>query len=233
MQEQRESIIPRSERERTMLLLKYAPLNKCTLMFTGNLDEMKRDLELVHSLGVQHEVRQILVRRMEHTATSQPKLKQLSQACIDGYEECITWVKENYPNVIFTVPILKDVFRGGNNEYFIDADLRIAKDKEIIANLPEGSAINLISPMSGYSYFKKAFENYSNVTVNLVENHLYGGSVTVAGLLNHSDIKAQFNPEHNDFMFLPEEMYNVDGLDLKGEHFSELENYYNSKIILS
>lgn len=34
MQEQREKIIPRSERERTIHILKYAPLNKCTLMFT-------------------------------------------------------------------------------------------------------------------------------------------------------------------------------------------------------
>lgn len=127
MQEQREAIIPRSERERTMFLLKYAPLNKCTLMFTGNLEEIKRDLELLHELGVHKRVRQILVRRMEHTAISQPRLKQLSQKCIDDYEKCITWVKANYPNVIFTVPILKDVFRGGNNEYFIDADERIKK----------------------------------------------------------------------------------------------------------
>ena len=52
MQEQREKIIPHSERERTMYLLKYAPLNKCTLMFTGNLDEVKRDLELLHKLEV-------------------------------------------------------------------------------------------------------------------------------------------------------------------------------------
>ena len=116
MQEQREKIIPHSERERTMYLLKYAPLNKCTLMFTGNLDEVRRDLELLHKLEVNKRVRQILVRRVEHTATSQPRLKELSQACIDKYEECISWVKQNYPDVVFTVPILKDVFRGSNNE---------------------------------------------------------------------------------------------------------------------
>ena len=51
-------------------------------MFTGNLEEIKRDLELLHELGVHKRVRQILVRRMEHTAISQPRLKQLSQKCI-------------------------------------------------------------------------------------------------------------------------------------------------------
>lgn len=50
MQEQREAIIPRSARERTMYLLEHAPLNKCTLMFTGNLDDIKRDLELLYRL---------------------------------------------------------------------------------------------------------------------------------------------------------------------------------------
>ena len=59
MQEQREKIIPHSERERTMYLLKYAPLNKCTLMFTGNLDEVRRDLELLHKLEENKRVRQI------------------------------------------------------------------------------------------------------------------------------------------------------------------------------
>lgn len=52
MQEQREAIVPRSARERTMFLLKNGPINKCTLMFTGNLDELKRDLELLYGIGV-------------------------------------------------------------------------------------------------------------------------------------------------------------------------------------
>jgi len=231
MQQQRESIIPRSERERTMELLKRAPLNKCTLMFTGNLDEIKKDLELLHELGVHRKVRQILVRRMEHTATSQPRLKQLSKACIDGYEECITWVKQNYPDVIFTVPILKDVFRGGNNEYFIEAEERIAAQKRFISCLPEGTFVNLISPLSGFDYFSKAYEGMDNVKVNLVLNNLYGGSVSVAGLLNHGDIKEQFHPEKNDVMIMPHEMYNSDDVDIQGDPRVNLEKYYKARVI--
>ncbi len=232
MQKQREKIIPRSERERAMFLLQHAPLNKCTLMFTGNLDEVKKDLELLHELGVNKRVLQILVRRIEHTATSQPRLKELSQACIDNYEACISWVKVNYPNVVFTVPILKDVFRGGNNEYFIDADERIEMQKEIINGLPEGTFVNLICPLSGYDYFTKAFTGYGNVKTNLIRNNLYGGSVSVAGLLNHRDIKEQFHPERNDVMIMPNEMYNADGVDLLGEKKEQLEEYYRTKVIL-
>ena len=233
MQEQREKIIPRSERERTMFLLKYAPLNKCTLMFTGNLDEIKRDLELLYELDVHNRVRQILVRRIEHTATSQPRLKELSQDCIDNYEKCICWIKANYPDVVFTVPILKDIFRGGNNEYFIDADERVEKQKKIIKDLPNGTFVNLICPLSGYDYFTKAFAEYGNVKTNLIKNNLYGGSVSVAGLLNHRDIKEQFHPTRNDVMIMPNEMYNADGKDLLGEKKEQLEEYYHAKVILA
>lgn len=227
MQGQREKIIPRSERARTMFLLKHAPLNKCTLMFTGNLDDVKKDLDLLYELGVNKRVRQILVRRMEHTSTSQPRLKELSRACIENYEKCISWVKANYPDVVFTVPILKDVFRGGNNEYFIDADERIKTQKKIIRELPKGTFVNLICPLSGYEYFTKAFIDYDNVKTNLIKNNLYGGSVSVAGLLNHQDVKEQFQPNRNDVMIMPKEMYNADGVDLLGEKKS----YWKSTII--
>jgi len=233
MQEQREKIIPRSERNKTMYLLKHAPLNKCTLMFTGRLDEVKKDLEMLYEYGVNKRVRQILVRRMEHTSTSQSRLKELSQVCIDNYEECIGWVKTNYPDVVFTVPILKDTFRGGNNEYFIEADKRIETQKRIINSLPIGTIVNLICPLSGYEYFTKAFEGFENVKTNLILNNLYGGSVTVAGLLNHQDIREQFHPRQNDVMMMPKEMYNVDGMDLLGEKVEDLEKYYNAKIILA
>ena len=81
--------------------------------------------------------------------------------------------------------------------------------------------------------FKSAFSNYPNVNVNHIKNHLYGGSVTVAGLLNHGDIREQFHPERNDIMIMPNEMYNSEGRDLKGEKMESLEQYYNAKIILA
>lgn len=127
---------------------------------------------------------------------------------------------------------LKMFLGGGNNEYFIDADQRIARQRDIISSLPEGTFVNLICPLSGYDYFTRAFMGMPNVKTNLIENHLYGGSVSVAGLLNNQDIRAQFNPDRNDVMIVPEEMYNIDGLDLLGEHKTLLETYYNAKIIL-
>ena len=42
-------------------------------------------------------------------------------------------------------------------EYFIDADKRIARQKEIINSLPSDAMVNLICPLSGYDYFTEAF----------------------------------------------------------------------------
>lgn len=93
--------------------------------------------------------------------------------------------------------------------------------------------MNLICPLSGYEYFTKAFAGYGNVKTNLIKNNLYGGSVSVAGLLNHRDIKKQFHAERNDVMIMPNEMYNADGVDLLGEKKEQLEEYYNTKVILA
>ena len=90
--------------------------------------------------------------------------------------------------------------------------------------------INLISPESGYEYFSKVYSGYQNVKVNLVKNRLYGGSVTVAGLLNHGDIMEQFSPENNDVMILPHEMYNSEDVDIQGHPRRELEEFYHCKI---
>jgi len=229
MQAKRSKIMAKPTPERAMEILRRGPVNKVTLMFTGELEELKRDLELIHSLGVHERARQILVRRIEHTNDSRKRLLEISKACIAGYEDAICWLKANYPDVVFTVPVLKDVFRGGNNEYFIEADERIAAQKARI-DLGPDRFYNLISPESGFEYFTQAFADHPNVRVNLVRNHLYGGSVTVAGLLNHRDIREQFSPERNDVMVVPEEMYNSNGVDLLGEHWSVLAKYYGAEL---
>lgn len=95
--------------------------------------------------------------------------------------------------------------------------------------MPKGATINLICPLSGYDYFTMAFVGYDNVHTNLIQNNLYGGSVSVAGLLNHQDIREQFHPVKNDLMIMPNEMYNADGLDLLGERMSALSEYYRCR----
>ena len=65
-----------------------------------------------------------------------------------------------------------------------------------------------------------------------MKNELYGGSVTVAGLLNHEDILNQYKPnEPYANIVLPFEMYDHEKKDITGRHVSELEHYYNTRVL--
>ena len=217
-------------RDKVMRVLREAPLNKVTLMFTGVLDELKRDLELLHRLNVHNRARQILVRRIEHTKESNHRLLEISKRCIAGYEKAIQFLNANYPNVVFTVPVLTDAYRGGSNEYFAEADARIRSIKEYIGN--ENRAIDLICAECGYRYFTDAFSAVPKIRTHLVMNHLYGGSVTVSGLLNHQDILAQVDKSSliGAEAIVPSEMYNSDDCDLTGQPRVELERQLGVKV---
>jgi hypothetical protein len=228
MQEQRETIVPRTTRDRINYLLRHAPLNKVTLMFTGSLDALKRDLELLYSLRLDKKCKEILVRRIEHTSFSQNILNSISYASIKGYEDCISYLNANHPEVVFTVPILKDTFRGGSNEYFMQAEERIAVQKKRI-DKEQDSYFDIICSESGYEYFKASYHDHSNVHVHFIKNNLCGGSVTVAGLLNHSDIYDQLQLEFDDTtLVLPFEMYNHEHCDITGQHYTDLKKRYNA-----
>lgn len=230
MQDQREFIVPKATRSRIEYLLRNAPLKKITLMFTGSFDDLKADLDMLIDLDWHIKAQEILVRRIENTDLSQGELLYISQKSIDSYHECISFLKENYPMVKFTVPFLTDDYRGGDNEYFIDADERIKNIKDI-ARKNVDKIIDIIIAESSFQYFKDRLKNVVNISTYIVRNKLYGGSVTVAGLLNHRDIKLQYAGENNpDILMLPKEMYDIDNNDITGNNKYDLETYYNTKV---
>jgi hypothetical protein len=230
MQAERETIVPRATREKIMYLLKHAPLNKVTLMFTGDLETLKKDLDLVYSYDLQQKTKEILVRRIEYTKYSNIKLNSTAIKSIQNYEDCITFLKTNYPEVIYTVPYLKDVFRGGNNEYFQQAEERIDLIRKKCSK-ESNRQFHILCSESVFEYFSRQFESYPNLKIHLIKNMLYGGSVTVAGLLNHNDILTQFTAcSENDIIILPNEMYNSELEDILGNHYSKLQTKYNAEI---
>ncbi len=232
MQEQRETIVPRPTRERLETLLHEGPIRKISLMYTGNLDALQRDLDKLIGLNWHIKAKEILVRRVEYTKFSPERLNTISYQSIDTYENCVSFLKEKYPFVKFTVPYLSDVFLDGEeNEYLTQGKERLKHLKEILKN-EQNKNFNIICPDSSFSYFKSELLNFDNTRVYNVKNELYGGSVTIAGLLNHEDILNQFNPTiPNGQIVLPFEMYDHEQKDITGRHISELETHYNTKIL--
>jgi hypothetical protein len=230
MQEQREVIVPRPTRQRLETILKEAPIRKISLMFTGDFDALKRDLDKLIGLDWHIKAKEILVRRVEYTKFSPEKLNTISYKSIENYEGCVNFLKTNYPFIKFTVPYLDEVYLNGEeNEYFSSGMERLENLKVRFSN-ETNNFFNVVCSASSYEYFKKHLIDFSNVKVNLVKNELYGGSVTVAGLLNHEDIIRDFIPEKNGVIVLPKEMYDCDENDITGRHISELQNQYNAEI---
>lgn len=231
MQKQRENIVPNATRKRIEYLLKHGPLKKISLMFTGSFEDLKADLDMLYDLGWHEKSHEILVRRIERTDLSQGELFNISQKSIEAYQECVAFLMEYYPTVKYTVPFLSDKFRGLDNEYFIDADKRLNNiSKLALDNL--NKKIDVIVSESAFHYFKSRLKDIPNISAYLVKNKLYGGSVTVAGLLNHSDIKSQYTPSSSppDILMLPYEMYDTGNYEITGESVSELENYFKTSV---
>ncbi len=228
MQSSREYIVPNATRKRLGFILRNAPLKKISLMFTGSIDDLKADINLLLDLDWHKKGQEILVRRIEYTDLSQGQIFDFSEKSINAYPECIAFIKENYPMVKFTVPYLSEEYRGGDNEYFIDAIIRLDKIIQL-GKENNNKKIDILLPESTYNFFNSKLEQVPNISTHLVKNRLYGGSVTVAGLLNHSDIKSQYFPViQPDIIMLPFEMYDNENNEITGEPISELEQHFNT-----
>jgi hypothetical protein len=199
-------------------------------MFTGSFEDLKADLDMLLNLGWHEKGQEILVRRIEHTDLSQGELYNISEKSIKAYPECIAFLKENYPMVKFTVPYLSYEYRGGDNEYFIDADNRLDNITQL-GKENKDKRIDVIIAESAFNYFSSRLKSAPNISTHFVKNKLYGGSVTVAGLLNHSDIKSQYFPNTKpDIIMLPYEMYDTENKEITGESIRVLENYFKACI---
>ncbi|RAK07090.1 4Fe-4S single cluster protein [Halanaerobium saccharolyticum] len=89
-----------------------------------------------------------------------------------------------------------------------------------------------------YDFLKEFLQPYLNSNHNLellqTENNFFGGSIIAAGLLTNQDlIKALSSLENKiERLILPEIIFDYYGNDLLGNHYSQLEDEFGTKVIL-
>lgn len=228
----RETIIPLATRDKLRDLLCLAPIRKVSLMFTGNLVDLQRDIEYLLSLDVPMRCEQVLVRRIEHTRFSPKKLRDLSAESMARYEAAVALLRARFPGVEYTVPYLEEAYRYSKIEYFSDAEGRLTRLRERILSEPQ-RYFHVVTPQSTHSYFAGELASFQNVTVYEVANQTYGGSVTVAGLLTNNDVLHVLDnfQIRNGLVVLPREMYDHDLNDLFGAPLSELGQRYGVEAV--
>lgn len=228
MQTSREKMMIKSARETLEILLREAPIRKISLIFDGSVDNLRRDLDYLSTIGWHERAEEVLVRRMEHTKYANSVLLEYSTRSISNYRLAVEIMRSEYPWVKYTVPVLNNVFRGPCSEYFDEADDRL----KILAErfkIDSSSNFTVATPESSHKYFKERLSSFHNVKTILVPHLTYGGSVTVSGLLTNNDIKSvqEVIPKgENHFLVLPREMYDNEQCDITGECIDVLINLF-------
>lgn len=233
MQPSRETLIPYSTREKLNVVLREAPVRKISLMFTGSVDDLYRDLELLHSLELHNKCREILVRRIEHTSLSPTILKKISFASICGYEKLVEMLQKDFPNVLYTLPSLDSCYYKSGYDYFTTAESNIA-EISTIAHANNHNKHYVITADGSYQYFRCKLSALHNVEVIRVPNQTYGGSITVNGLLTNQDIFSVMDSIDpiGEVIMVSKHMYDRDNRDILGDCASDIENRYHARLII-
>ena len=232
MQPIRETIIRNATREKLEIILRNAPIRKISLMFTGDIDDLKRDIEHLLSLELHVKCEQILVRRIEYTQFSPKKLINLSRESILGYEKAVNFLKKEYPLIEYTVPYLERVYDTPVIEYFSEAENRLSKVIDLVTENPK-TPHHIMTPESSFSYFQNRLSEYPNALIHRVRNFTYSGSVCVAGLLTNQDlfiVLDQLTPLEGKVV-VPYEIYDSDSCDLLGNNLNEVAVRYSVEVI--
>jgi hypothetical protein len=232
MQPIRERIVPLATRGKLETILLHAPVRKISLMFTGSLLDLERDINALLRLDMHLKCEQILVRRIEHTRFAPSRLLDLSLASIGGYESAVRFLKDHYSAVEYTVPYLSEIYRHPHVEYFAEADARLGSIRRQLEVEP-ASCHQIVAPDSAYGYFVEHLADYNNAVVHRVPNVTYGGSVTVAGLLTNQDVCLVLDllDGPGDIVVLPHEMYDDASADLLGASPNDIAERYGTRVM--
>ena len=223
LQEPRESLMALPTRPVIENLLKYGPVRKISLMFTGSIEELDMDLRILDKLDLISKVEEVLVRRIEVTNGAPKKLKEISFKSVSNYPRAVSFVRQNWPSIKCTIPYLTPEYKYHDTEYFQEADSRIQEIIKYVTAQSSGHNTMVLTPDSTYEYFSQALSMYPGCKVVRVKNHTYGGSVTVSGLLTNDDffVSIQSLKKHSQII-LPREAYDSEGNDLFGKSFKAL-----------
>ncbi|HPQ72065.1 MAG TPA: DUF512 domain-containing protein [bacterium] len=233
MQASRERLMAYSTREKMLFLLREGPIRKISLMFTGSVEELEQDLDLLASLGLFDRVEEILVRRMENIDGASNALRTACDNSIENYPVAAQVLRERWPQIKFTIPYLSSEYWHARTEYFNEADARI----EVIRNRIEGDCTTkqfwILTPDSSFAYFSNALTPFPQCAVHRVPNRTFGGSVTVSGLLTNNDFSEVLSEAPPTVTaILPMEAFDKNGDDLFGISFRILEEKHKCHIEL-
>ena len=210
-----------SAREKMRELLRHAPIRKVSLIFLGDLDGLRRDIDGILKINPNIGIHSIMVRRLEHAAPASGMLLELSHKSTENYLRAVELIHREYDGVEYTIPHLDERLRHPRIEYFNDAEERM---DALLPVLDAFSAPVICAPESSYKFVQHRFRNREAVSVLRVPNRTYGGSISVAGLLTGKDLVSAWKAScaRGDIAVVPREMFDKGRRDMRRQSVADI-----------
>lgn len=230
---------PQKEKIKTM----WKNLRNCQLLLhdTGNVDNMKNDIEILDNLKPLDN--HLTIARIDHTKYHDSEVCELSKKSVQNYETSIQYVKSNvvgsyffltnvdYLKYIYFFPYFKtDISR---------VDISVAKNvinyKGLVLDYLEkyqNEKILFCSAESAYNFWSECI-TFPNTSVKLIKNQLFGGSVIVAGLLSLECIETQIKDIAHEYdkIIIPRTMFNRCFQDINDVYLSTFQEKYKQEVV--
>ena len=197
-------------------LLKNAPdlVNGINIVYHGDLDIFKRDIELLKSFDPLYDKMKIKISLPEYSKFSSKEAIKLYQDASNTWEEAVKFLIDNHrlpkiltSSLLLDIPIVQ--------EYKNNFDKRI---KHTIIDMGRKNIhmdnVGLLIAESMWEYSKD--DKFKNLNMILAKNKTYGGSYVVAGLLTLNDIISAMETTNFDYYIAPKEILNHWDNDILG-----------------
>lgn len=182
--EYRERIAPINRLDTIKVLLKgMGNMGLALIEPFWSLDVYKKDIEEIRKCGFSGVIN---TRRLEHSRYSTDKGKEMSIASCNIFEEAVYYSYSTDPKIGMCPTIPSIEIENPKHRYYNEM---MSLQETITKDVSTFSGKKLfISSLIAFPFWKNVFKDDDSVVVDRMENSLYGGSYSVAGLSCKKDV---------------------------------------------
>ena len=195
-------------------------IRKVSLLYTGCLDTLRRDVERIYALNSNYQHKEIMLRLPEYSIFHAQPAKELHFEALETWfdairlfnaevEKPIYWLRSlSYPE---DIQISRSIYSEKNERTLFDEAM-----SQLLPRLQNSDALLLSE--SVYPYFVENHGEYSNNAIE-VKNHSFGGSYCTSCLLARNDFTHAISEHaHRNFnrYFINKEMFSKFNKDVMG-----------------
>jgi hypothetical protein len=208
----------------------HSIVKKVSFLHAGNLDNLKRSLEIMYRIHPSYEDKIHMLRMVDHSKFHSKKNEELYMKSYENWHDAVRLFENNTKKAEYWIRSLTDFPEDISDAIYQYPLYRIHSARKMFENtikeamkylhevlFIDPEQVGWLLPESTYEYFLKVFPEIKNPI--LVKNNLFGGSYVSAGLLTFNDVmNAVLKNKKLDHYIASIHMFNNKYRDLLGYH---------------